>query len=146
MSSEVNSTRSCWGAGDSLVAVGSASLLAMVVENERHQWLQKAFSNRVLCWLGTYSYGIYVLHAPVIIFLRDFGFQVTLFPTFMGSGLPGLLVFAAVATSITLLLAWLSYRYLESPFLRMKGRFEYGSRRAPRGFPSGLTETGSGRP
>lgn len=37
--------------------------------------------------------------------------------------LPGLNGLRAIAALATILIAWLSYRYFESPFLRLKNRF-----------------------
>ena len=69
--------------------------------------------------LGRISYGAYVFHA-----IPHFWFLSLLTPYFADPGLPT----AALAFAVTLLLAWASYRWFESPFIRLKDRY---TKRAP---------------
>ena len=67
-----------------------------------------------LRWFGRITYGAYVFHdIPRVLFTR------LLTPYFADPGLP----VAALAFVVTLLLAWASFRWLESPFLRLKERW-----------------------
>jgi peptidoglycan/LPS O-acetylase OafA/YrhL len=69
-------------------------------------------------YLGRISYGLYVFHFLAFdIVARIFPHQVA-----VGSGI--MLVKGAAALGIAILLASLSYRFFERPFLRMKERFE----------------------
>jgi len=75
--------------------------------------------NKVCDFVGKISYGIYVIH-PLLIFLlsglyRSMGID-------LPNGLATALIYVII-TLATLLLAWLSYRFFESPFLRLKSRF-----------------------
>jgi peptidoglycan/LPS O-acetylase OafA/YrhL len=67
-----------------------------------------------MVWLGKISYGLYMLHFVAILITVDllhprWGWQ--------------LLATKALGLPLTVLLAWASYRWVESPFLRWKDRF-----------------------
>lgn len=68
---------------------------------------------------GTWSYGIYLIHEPVIRALRWLG----LLPAQMGGRWDWLLSTAMVAP-ITLVLAWLSFRTIERAGVRILGLYE----------------------
>lgn len=75
--------------------------------------------NRVCDFVGKISYGIYVIH-PLLIFLlsrlyRNVNMQLT-------EGLSVFVIYCMV-TLVTVLVAWISYRFYESPFLRLKNKF-----------------------
>ena len=81
---------------------------------------------RALIYLGKISYGLYVFHLLAIrIAVRG---EAPL-QRFLPSPLVQLAL-AIVAFAISLLMAHLSYRYFESPFLRLKRRFEVVHSRA----------------
>jgi hypothetical protein len=63
-------------------------------------------------------------------FIRDEYFPVADFPSWMGSPLPGQLVFYVVTTAPAFLLAWLSWHLLERRALALKRFLPYG-RAAP---------------
>lgn len=75
--------------------------------------------NRMCDFVGKISYGIYIIH-PLLIFLlsglyRNMDFYL--------SGSMETVTIYILITGSTLLLAWISYRFFESPFLRLKDRF-----------------------
>ena len=75
--------------------------------------------NKVCDFVGKISYGIYVIH-PLLVFLlsalyRRYAMQ-------LPHGIDITVIYLTI-TVATILTAWLSYRFLESPFLRMKNRF-----------------------
>lgn len=73
--------------------------------------------NRVFDYLGTISYGMYMLHMPAI-YTTSALFKAT--GWWRGSLWLFCAGYYAVALGLTALLAHLSYRHLESPFLRLK--------------------------
>jgi peptidoglycan/LPS O-acetylase OafA/YrhL len=74
--------------------------------------IAKAFLLRPLGHLGKYSYGIYIFH---YIFAR---------PT-KSIGLSRAALWIAVASTASYVIARVSWKFVESPFLRLKRRFEY---------------------
>lgn len=101
-------------AQDALVNLTLYVLLTLVIGatviREDHA-LARGLSIRWVSWLGVISYGIYLLHLPVNLFV-DFV-------------LPDLspVVRLLTITAFTLLAADLSYRFFERPFLQMKEKF-----------------------
>ncbi len=91
----------CAGAALALVVYAAASPLPFA---------HRLFAGRMLAFVGTVSYSLYLWHAPLFQFAHR-------------SGLPqwpptaGLLPLALVLVPVALLLAWLSYRLTEHPFL-----------------------------
>jgi len=83
-----------------------AALAAVVIADVRQVHsgaLGQVLSLRPLCWLGRISYGLYLWHWPVIVYMTPARVGIS------GDALDALRVGA------TLLLATLSYRYVESP-------------------------------
>jgi len=76
--------------------------------------------NKVFVFLGNISYGLYMYHLMVVAafigFLKYTGFYVD------NSILSQVIVYGGV-TGLTILVSWLSYRYFESWFLKVKHRF-----------------------
>ncbi len=107
--------------GFSLIGISSASLIAMALRpGSRTKHL---FNNSILRFFGKYSYGLYVFHYPI------YRLQAPFIRSFIGArfhmkvvGVIG----AAIAVFVTsILVALLSYRLYESPFLKLKKYFKY---------------------
>jgi peptidoglycan/LPS O-acetylase OafA/YrhL len=77
--------------------------------------LQKPF-----IYLGKISYGLYVFHVLWLGVARDL---LKLLADGRLPGLPSELIAMAIALPATVVTGMVSYRYLESPFLRFKKRF-----------------------
>lgn len=90
------------------------SLLVIVAGLLRKPLLE----NRVMNYLGQISYGIYVIHPLLLYILTRLIHPAKLMP----NSVAVIVVFVAI-TLLTIGLASLSYKYFESPFLKMKGRF-----------------------
>jgi peptidoglycan/LPS O-acetylase OafA/YrhL len=102
--------------GFSGVNIFSASILLLAIDAKT--WVFRILQNSTLRWLGKISYGFYVFHdIPHIAYER-------LTQTLVGPhGDPFGLLTGAFALIGTLLLSWLSFRYFESKFLRLKRHF-----------------------
>ena len=85
-----------------LVAIAVAAVLATIVESPEGK-LARWLSLRPLCYAGIISYGLYLWHWPVFLFL-----------THSRTGLSGPWLFAA-RMALTIGIAALSYRYVEHP-------------------------------
>ena len=85
-------------------AAGFAALIAVAAHGSGR--LARLPSARPLVGLGTVSYGVYLWHVPVLLFLRRVGLLPMAF-------LPALVV----ALAITLVIATLSWRFVERPVL-----------------------------
>ena len=98
----------------------SASALVMAtgiawIQTSRPVWVLRVLEHRALVFCGRISYGMYLFHGIVLaMFFHEFGRPVSLLmETLFGLGV----------ISGTILVAYVSYRYFESRFLRLKKRF-----------------------
>ena len=111
--------------GFSLVGIISASAIALTLAPASAT--KRFFETRILRFFGKYSYGIYVYHysiggwigAPV----RSFVDATTHVKAL------GVLFSAVIAGAASVAVAWLSYRFYEVFFLRLK-RFHNGQARS----------------
>lgn len=96
----------------------SASLIVVATHSQNHP-LKKLFEWRPLCGVGKYSYGLYLVHAPII-------------GWWQASEVPSPLSLALVvdyawrftgASLASLLVAYLLYRAVEQPLLGLASRF-----------------------
>lgn len=105
--------------GYTLVAVFFGSLLSYCVLPGRPNWFVRLVDAPSLGSVGRLSYGIYLFHFPIIVYL------VRYFPKF--SGFWGQLLSAAIFTlwvaSLSLVLAYASWRLFEKPLLSLKRRW-----------------------
>jgi peptidoglycan/LPS O-acetylase OafA/YrhL len=105
----------------SAMALASAGVIALAL---RSHLVAAICSLRPLRWLGKYSYGIYVLHLILFIYLeealRNFVHAHITPNKGVDIVISGLLIF-----SISLTAAYLSYNLYEKRFLRLKRFFDY---------------------
>jgi peptidoglycan/LPS O-acetylase OafA/YrhL len=76
-------------------------------------------------WLrafGKYSYALYLIHLPVMRFVREYVFDPL---EYESAGWNAQVLFYPVATAPAFALAWLSWRFFEAPILSLKARFPY---------------------
>lgn len=99
--------------GFNLANLSSAGVVLYLASDRN--WLTRfALENRVMVWLGRRSYGIYLYHFPLVGAMWASGY--TPFQMF------------TVGLLVTLTLAELSWRFVESPCLRLKDQWSRGER------------------
>lgn len=101
-----------------LLILGGAMMMIMV----GFLGYEALAKQRFLRYLGKISYGLYVFHLPCLMIVG------TIFSRVLKSN--SQLTAALIALPVTIAVASVSYRYLETPFLRMKERFEIVKSRA----------------
>lgn len=106
-------TRTTWrmALGHPFTALASLAVLLSVLGSQ-HRFLR----NKTLLYLGKISYGLYVLHE----FAHYYAMRI------VPASTPVMVIAQSmVGLALTILLAAASYRWLESPFLRLKERFAH---------------------
>jgi peptidoglycan/LPS O-acetylase OafA/YrhL len=107
-------------AGLTVVAMTFAAAIFSILHGGRFANL---VSIRLLRTAGKYSYGAYVIHgliAPAMAKLLPTGLWIGL----AGQSLLSILVLACMKTTVSFVLAWVSWHALEAPFLQLKGLFQ----------------------
>ncbi|HET6930919.1 MAG TPA: acyltransferase [Candidatus Acidoferrum sp.] len=98
--------------GRPLIALAAAGLLAAVIGAPAAG--ARVLTNSWLTYLGRISYGLYVYHAAGLL---------VAWHVFRGNSVKIYAAYALTGFGLTVLFSALSYRWLESPFLKMKERF-----------------------
>jgi len=104
------------------------SVFLLVVLTQMFPVLNRILVSRVLVWMGTISYGVYLLHPPVAALLHWYisGKTAPQFRTTTD------IMVTVLAIIVTLGLATLSFRHFETPFLKLGQKFKYApARTAP---------------
>ncbi|MBW3572470.1 MAG: acyltransferase [Gemmatimonadetes bacterium] len=118
--------------GPYMVSVGYSALafffgaVLVLALDARATPLPRLLSGRTLSFFGRYSYGLYVLHVPLIALARLAGISPD---AFAGTPweLPGLLGYTALMAAASILAALASWNLYEKHFLKLKARFTYRS-------------------
>jgi peptidoglycan/LPS O-acetylase OafA/YrhL len=110
--------------GFTLVAVLYASLIAVLLTSASSSPLRRVIDSAGLRFLGKYSYGIYVIHGLLAPTLQRWIPADALLIQLQSPVLASAVCFIAKST-VSVLLALLSWRVIEAPFLRLKDRFDY---------------------
>lgn len=114
-----------WSFTGGLLFVDVYAAAVMVCALERGGWVYRLLHVEPLRWVGRLTYGAYVFHDV----LHDFFVHLVVHAggPRVAADVPLRNALAAlVALPATLLLAWLSFRFLESPFLDLKERWTVG--------------------
>jgi peptidoglycan/LPS O-acetylase OafA/YrhL len=110
---ENDDIKSTWheAVAHSMTAVAAGAVLLAVL-GATHPF----FRNQALIYLGKISYGLYVIHELAHLLAKQIFPAASPFRVMVQSG---------VSLAITIALAAASYRWLETPFLRLKERFAH---------------------
>jgi peptidoglycan/LPS O-acetylase OafA/YrhL len=100
-----------------------ACLLVWVLISPEQSATSRFFRSRLMVFLGTYSYGLYVYHHFISYYLsaNHTDLEVT---RWFGSHLAAMALQAALGVLASLAVAYLSYELFEKRFLRLKRLFE----------------------
>lgn len=110
--------------GHTLLAGLFASILALAAAASPGAFLIRGLSSPFLVFFGRYSYGLYVIHHPLL-FLKPESLSAT-------ASLPSRLLFILLATVVSVALAWVSWHLWEKRFLQLKHLFPYRAAPAER--------------
>jgi peptidoglycan/LPS O-acetylase OafA/YrhL len=113
-----------------LILMLLACLLMWAVAAPERSAVSRFFRSRIMVFLGTYSYGLYVYHHFISYYLTTHRTELEL-AQWLGSHWLAVAVQATVGVSISLVVAYLSYELFEKRFLRLKRRFETGKEPHP---------------
>lgn len=116
-----------YAGGFTVFAAAVAVLIAYAVIDDG-SLLARLLRLGPLVWLGRISYGLYLWHWPILVMLRDHVDRTR--------------YVAPLAFVLTLAAAALSHRFVESPFLRLKGRLSVPQADAAPTQPREAVDTG----
>lgn len=117
--------------GFSAIAILAAALLVRAVTAPSSSRTARVLGHAALRHVGRYSYGLYLVHYPILWWLESFGLRIGRVATLGGSQLPGQVVFFAVAGGASYAAARLTWICLERPCLALKRFFEGDAPPAP---------------
>lgn len=104
--------------------VGAVALLAAVIvwvaSYDGDYLCPPGRLKRAACWMGSRSYGIYLIHIPAYLAAREFWFRLS--PNVVGPGPHHIPLLLVTAVPLTLLLAELNFRFVEDPLRRRGAR------------------------
>jgi peptidoglycan/LPS O-acetylase OafA/YrhL len=104
-----------------IAAVLFTGLLAITICDDGDRGLGRVLSHRWLRACGKYSYCLYIIHPVVVSAARRTGWIGT-------RSMLGFATYCGMVLGVSFLIAFVSWRFLESPMLRLKSRFAYASR------------------
>ena len=116
---------SCRAYGLFLIAITAGAMLVSAVNRPPDKLWPRMLRAGWLRAFGKYSYASYLLHTPVMRAVREDAFNPEEYRAMLIAPWNAQVVFYAVAGAASFVLAWLSWRLLESPMLRLKTRFSY---------------------
>ena len=106
----------------SIVALTCGALLGTTLGAARTSVMNRIFGNRVMRFLGTRSYGLYVFHGIIAYAIWEHAAEFDTLAARVGPRAAVALV-ACAGTAASVLVATASYALWEKPFLRLKSRF-----------------------
>lgn len=111
--------------GYSLIAIVAGAMLVSAVNRPADSRWPRMLSTGWLRAFGKYSYCLYLIHTPVMLVVREYVFNPDDYDKLEISPWIVQVLFYGAAAAPTFALAWVSWRLLEAPILRLKARFPY---------------------
>ncbi|CAN5245545.1 acyltransferase [soil metagenome] len=110
------------------VALFWACCLLLIVSAHPERFEVRLLSHPILKSLGTYSYGLYVFHLPILGVVHHWlgtanNLQITMLPTFFGSQIPMVVTQSAIMILLTCIMAVTCFHLYEKSFLLLKRYF-----------------------
>ena len=110
--------------GFPLLALIASAILVMALDARRaHSRLRRVLRTSTLRFFGKYSYGMYVVHLPVVVVFEALGFTIARIASGNGTRIPAAIVFTLSALAATTFIAFVSWHLYEKHFLKLKTRF-----------------------
>jgi peptidoglycan/LPS O-acetylase OafA/YrhL len=125
----------------SLILVLLACLLVWTLTAAEGSFTSRFFSSRLLVFLGTYSYGLYVYHHFISYYLVTNRTDIEL-ARWLGSHGAAVALQFALGASASLAIAYFSYELFEKRFLRLKRFFPTAKEPAPQRSSTVIAEEG----
>jgi peptidoglycan/LPS O-acetylase OafA/YrhL len=110
-----------------LIALTFGALLVTSLAAPAPGLLSRVFRSRVMCFLGTRSYGLYVFHGMIAYWMGEHRAAIESLTAGLGSS-GAMFVEASVGAGISILVAAVSYELFEKHFLRLKKRLAPSNR------------------
>ena len=104
-----------------LVALTFGSLLVVSLAGKADSLLSRLLRSRVMCFLGTRSYGLYVFHGIIAYGMVEHPGLYEALAARLGHG-PAMIVEAVGGAAVSVVVAAASYELFEKRFLRLKNR------------------------
>ena len=111
--------------GYSLIAVTAGAMLVSAVNRPADSLWPRMLSAGWLRAFGKYSYALYLIHPVVTRAVRGYVFDPAEYERLGMAPWNAQVLFFGAAAAPAFGLAWLSWRFFESPILRLKARFPY---------------------
>lgn len=109
--------------GYGVLSLGFGALVVAMLVLPRTHALVRLFSHPSLVFFGRYSYALYVVHYPVMGFVRRYVFDPTTGPRWLGTYLVDYLAFALLATVASVAVALVCWHLVEKHCLSLKRYF-----------------------
>ena len=97
--------------------------LILIISLNGNRITDKLFNHKSLYFIGKISYGIYVYHGMLRPFFKNYIYDGL--HTFIKDGILTSVTYTIFCTLISIFIAWLSWNFLESQILKLKGRLSY---------------------
>jgi peptidoglycan/LPS O-acetylase OafA/YrhL len=111
--------------GYPLLAFFSATLMVVALSTPGGSAVSAFLTFPFLILIGRISYGLYVVHHPIALFVQPGASWLGQLPPVFGSQVPVQLLFWVIAGSLSFAVAGLLWRFYESPILGLKRLFPY---------------------